>query len=124
MAGARHFRDLVCWQLANELKLALYRLADSPSVRTDLGFREQLRGAAASAPRNIAEGFGRRTHRDFAQFLDVARGSLLECQNHLQDAVDRRYLSQHDFAELDGLARRACAAVARLQTYLRGPHPS
>ena len=120
MAGAKHFRDLTCWQLAHELKLALYAVADSPTVRADVRFREQLMDAARSAPRNIAEGFGRRTHREFALFLDIARGSLMECQNHLQDAVDRNYLAPAEFIALDGLARRTCGAVARLQQYLSG----
>ncbi len=120
MAGVRHFRDLVCWQLANELKLQIYRLAEQPPVQRDFRFRDQIRDAAASAPRNIAEGFGRRTHREFAQFLDVARGSLMECQNHLQDAVDRGYLAEPDFKSMNVLAQRTCGAVARLQRYLRG----
>jgi four helix bundle protein len=103
------------------LKLAVYRLADSPVIRADVRFREQLINAAASPPRNIAEGFGRRTHREFAQFLDIARGSLMECQNHLQDAVDRTYLASAEFDALNTLAQRTCGAVARLQRYLRGP---
>ena len=81
MSGARHFRELVCWQLANELKLGIYRLAEQPPVKRDFKFYDQIRDAAASAPRNIAEGFGRRSHADFARFLDVARGSLAESQN-------------------------------------------
>lgn len=48
----------------------------------------------------------------------------MECQNHLQDAVDRKHLAPRDFTELDSLARRAGAAVARLQRHLRGSHPS
>ena len=121
MGGARHFRELACWQLSNELKLGMYRLAEQAQVRSDLKFYEQIRDAAASAPRNIAEGFARRTHADFARFLDIARGSLAECQNHLQDAVDRRYLDQEEFKRLNSLSERASAAVARLQRYLRGP---
>ena len=120
MAGATHFRELTCWQLSYELKLALYRLSDTAAVKRDRRFRDQLRDAAASAPRNIAEGFGRRTHREFAALLDIARGSLMECQNHLQDAVDRGYLSAADFESRNTLAKRACGAVARLQRYLRG----
>jgi len=120
MAGARHFRELNCWQLSNELKLGIYRLSERPQVKRDLRFCDQIRDAAASAPRNIAEGFGRRSHADFARFLDVARGSLAESQNHLQDAVDRGYLDDSEFKRLNGLSERACAAVARLQQYLRG----
>jgi four helix bundle protein len=119
VAGARHFRELVCWQLARSLKLALYRFIERPEVKNDFKFYNQVRDAAASAPRNIAEGFGRRTHAEFAHYLDVARGSLDECQNHLQDAVDRRYLNEADFNEMNVLAKRTVAAVAALQRYLR-----
>jgi four helix bundle protein len=119
VAGARHFTELVCWQLARDLKIALYSFTERPQVRRDFKFYEQVRDAAASAPRNIAEGFGRRTHADFARFLDVARASLGECQNHLHDAVDRGYLTAVDFDELNQLANRACGAVAALQRYLR-----
>ena len=119
VAGARHFRELVCWQLARRLKLALYRFIERPEVKSDFKFCNQVRDAAASAPRNIAEGFGRRTHAEFARYLDVARGSLDECQNHLQDAVDRRNLNEADFNEMNVLAKRTVAAVAALQRYLR-----
>ncbi len=43
----------------------------------------------------------------------------MECQNHLQDAVDRGYLESPDFESLNSLAQRASGAVARLQRYLR-----
>lgn len=82
MARARHFRDLDCWQLAHELTLDTYRFVEATNAKKDLRFRDQIKDAAASAPRNIAEGFGRRTHREFAHYLDIARGSLMECQNH------------------------------------------
>ena len=119
MAGARHFRDLDCWKLANELKLEIYRFVEATNAKKDLRFRDQVRDAAASAPRNIAERFGRRTHREFAHYLDIARGSLMECQNHLQDAVDRGYLAEDDFKKMNSLAQRACGATAALQRYLR-----
>ena len=121
VAGARHSRELHCWQLSNELKLGIYLLSDRPEVKRDFCFHDQIRDAAASAPRNIAEGFGRRSHADFARFLDVARGSLAESQNHLQDAVDRGYLDPIEYAQLNSISERAAAATARLQRYLRGP---
>ena len=89
-------------------------------MKRDLKFYAQLRDSAASAPRNIAEGFGRRSHPDFARFLDVARGSLGECQNHLLDAMDRGYLTEVDFASMNTLSERTCGAIAALQRYLRG----
>src|SRR5688572_22290225 len=119
MAGVRRFEDLDCWKLANELKLAMYELLDRPHIRTDRAFREDVRDAAKSAPANIAEGFGRRTDAEFARFLDIARGSLNECRNHIGDARDRNYIDEKERAVLDLLASRAVGAVAGLQRYLR-----
>ena len=120
MGGARHFTELACWQLADKFKVGVYALCDRPNVRTDIRFREQFRDAAASGPCNIAEGFGRRSHKDFARLLDVARASLNECQNHLKDACDRGYLQPDEFERLWQLSGRALAATAALQRYLRG----
>ena len=119
MSGAQHFEELDCWQLANEFKLRIYRVIERPVIARDFRFRDQIRDAAASAPRNIAEGFGRRTHADFAHYLDIARGSLMECQDHRLDAFDRRYIDPVERDEMLILAKRACGAVAALQRYLR-----
>jgi len=111
---------LDCWKLATELKLGIYDVLERPHVRTDLDFCKDARDAARSAPANIAEGFGRRTDPDFAHFLDIARGSLNECRNHLGDARDRNYINEDERSALDSLACRAVGAVAGLQRYLRG----
>ena len=124
MSGAKDFRELACWQLASEFKLRIYRVVERPAVRMDFRFADQIRDAAASAPRNIAEGFGRRTHPDFAHYLDIARGSLMESQNHLYDAVDRGHITAVERDDMVRLARRAGSAIAALQRYLRNnPNP-
>ena len=53
---------------------------------------------------NIAEGFGRRGNREFAQFLAVAKGSTYEVISHLYVALDQGYIAQEEF---DGLAAQA-----------------
>lgn len=121
--GVRSFTDLHCWQLANELKRGVYGLIDSTRARNDATFGGQIRDAAASAPRNIAEGFGRYQPREFSQYLRVANGSLMETSNHLRDGVDRGYFSQANIDPLLTLATRASAAVTALIRYLRRARP-
>jgi four helix bundle protein len=119
MPGVRRFEDFDCWKLSNELKLAIYEVVERPHIKTDRDFCDQIRSAVASAPANIAEGFGRRSDAEFAHFLDIARGSLNECRNHLGDARDRNYIDERERAALNSLASRAVGAVAGLQRYLR-----
>jgi four helix bundle protein len=58
--------------------------------------------SAGSAPRNIAEGFGRYLPREFSQYLRVANGSLMETSNHLLDGYDRGYFTK---AEIEPVNR-------------------
>lgn len=120
--GARDHRDLVAWQLAQELKRAIFGFTATPPVCRDLRFCDQIRGASSSVSANIAEGFYRYSHREFGRYLSIARGSVGETQNHLQDALDRGYLTDAEFERLWSLSRRVMAATTKLLLYLRR-HP-
>src|SRR6266545_7313275 len=124
MAGAKSYTELDAWRLANDLKLGVYALIRSAEVQRDFEFRDQIRNAAASAPRNIAEGFGRYVPRDFAQYLRIANGSLMETANHLRDGVDRGYFTADQISDLLILAKRSSAATTHLIKYLQhAPNP-
>jgi four helix bundle protein len=121
--GARSYRDLHCWQLATELKHRIYEFTSPDVVATDRRFCEQIRDAASGATRNLAEGFGRYTHAEFARFVSIARGSLMETQDLLADAAKLRYITSAQHEELDPLAHRCIGATTRLLRYLR-THPT
>ena len=116
---ARRFEELVSWQLADELRARIDRFTGQPPVCHDRKFSDHIRDSASSVPSNIAEGFCRYGHREFARFLNIARGSLAETQSRLRSGADRLYLSEAEHRELQALARRAMTAITRLQTYLR-----
>jgi four helix bundle protein len=101
------FTDLECWQLSESLKLRVYEIADRPAARKDFDFRTQIRKSGRSAPRNIAEGFGRFTHPEIAQFLKVALGSLHETRDALIDAKDSGYITSREYEELQKLTTSA-----------------
>ena len=85
---AQRYQDLDCWQLSNDLKLRVYAFIAKPPASKDLEFSDQIRRSARGAPRTIAEGFGRFRPKEFARYLEFARASLIETQNHLGDARD------------------------------------
>ena len=118
MAGVWRFQDLVAWQLAWDLKQRAEVICQKPAVKRDYRFATQLRDAAASAPANLAEGFGRNFHPEFARFARIARASEMEVMNHLIDARERGYLNDIEFDNADHAAKKALKAINGLIRYL------
>jgi len=118
---ADKFTDLVAWQLARELRLRVYALVKLPQVARDFKSVGQIVDAAASAPRNIAEGFGRFNKREFANFLKIAIASEQEVRNHFIDAADRGFISEAQMEADLRLADRAIGAATRLRQYILSP---
>lgn len=81
---AQSFRDLVVWQRAMQLTVAVYQLTKDFPREEQYGLTNQLRRSAVSIPSNIAEGQGRLTVGEFKQFLGFARGSNFEVQTQLE----------------------------------------
>jgi four helix bundle protein len=109
---------LVAWKVAWALKLHVDQICNRPNVRADFKFHDQLRDSAASGPRNLAEGFGRHFHPEFARFARIAKASELEVLNHLMDAQSRGYITTAEFDEADHAVRRALKVVNGLIRYL------
>jgi four helix bundle protein len=102
----------------HELNVEVWKSTRHLTIR-DEGFCKQIRDAADSAERNVAEGFGRYHPGSFANFLDFSRASALETKGHLKKARKVGYLTPETFLKLDDLATRGVQAVAKLQRYLR-----
>jgi four helix bundle protein len=118
---AKHFKELRAWQTAQAFKLSLYKLIEVGPLSGDERLRTQLREAAASATSHISEGFGRFDPVDFARFVKMARASIMECQNHLQDAVDRRYITESVRADHVAQSNEVLKEVGGLLDYLQSP---
>jgi four helix bundle protein len=82
------FRQLREWHLAKALALDVGRAADEREVRSIPGLRSQLIRAAYSVPANIAEACAKSSARELCRFLEIALGSLMELENHLDIAGD------------------------------------
>jgi four helix bundle protein len=113
------FEDLDVWKEARDLVSIVYEAAkENGALQKDYRFRDQINAAAVSVMSNIAEGFCRRTNREFVQFLFIAKGSCAEVQSLLYVGLDQSYLSREKF---DAAYRRTdliARLLSRLITYL------
>lgn len=94
------FKNLLVWQQAHDLTLAIYRATKLFPVEERFGLTNQIRRAVVSIESNIAEGNSRHTTKDFVQFLYIARGSLAEIESQLLIAKDLGYLDLSIFEEV------------------------
>jgi four helix bundle protein len=95
----RHYRELIAWQRAMDLSVAVYQ-ATSAFPRDEVyGLSNQLRRAAVSIPSNIAEGQGRGIGKEFAHHLRIANGSRQEVETQVLLAERLSYVDT-DTAEI------------------------
>lgn len=109
----------MAYNLAVQLRDEIIALTSDGVVGRDCRFRDQIRDAAASAVSNLAEGFARFNHGEFAFFANVAKASLAEARAELEDGLRRGYFVQTDFDRLDALAIQAARVASGLIRQLK-----
>ena len=110
---AKRFEDLRIWQQSRVLANEVY---DTLSNCRDYGFRDQIQRAAVSSMNNIAEGFERRSTKDFGHFLDIAKASPGEVRSMLYLAEDRKYIDAETVNTMQG---KACGLSAGIAAFRR-----
>jgi four helix bundle protein len=94
MTKVESHRGLIVWQKAMDLAVETYGLSSKFPASENYRLVSQVTRSAASVPANIAEGNARGTKRDYANFLSIARGSLMETETLLMLAIRLQYITQ------------------------------
>lgn len=92
----KSYRDLIVWQKAMLLVVEIYQITRKLPDEEKFGLISQIRRSAISIPSNIAEGYGRNYTKDYIRFLQIARGSLFECQTQLEIAINLKFIVTSD----------------------------
>lgn len=79
--------------------------------------RDQLDRASTSIPLNIAEANGKPPGRDRARFLDIARGSALECSACLDVLVVKKRVELSEVGNGKAILRGIVAKLVKLTQY-------
>jgi four helix bundle protein len=119
MATIKSFEDIESWKKAREVCKILGKIIDEGKFRRSYRLIHQIEGSSGSVMDNIAEGFERGTRAEFIQFLGYAKGSCGELRSQLYRAVDRSFLTEHEFTVLKTLVLNTSGLIQNFITYLQ-----
>jgi len=113
------FEDIEAWQEARKLVKMVYVVTNkNEKFRKDFRLINQFQSAAVSSMSNIAEGFSRKSNKEFIQFLFVSKSSAAEVQSQLYVAFDQEYISQSDFDRIYNQAEKVSKMDSGFIKYL------
>lgn len=100
MSKIEKFEDIEAWKKGRELVKEIYLISEEGRFKKDFALKEQIRRSAISVVSNIAEGFARRTNKEFVHFLYISHGSLAEIEAQLYVALGLGYVDRKKFNSL------------------------
>lgn len=97
----KRFEDIEAWQEARILVKIVYKAIDSNGLfGKDFKMSSQISSAALSTMSNIAEGFSRKSSKEFIQFLYISKSSAAEVQSIIYAALDQNYIAKEKFEKI------------------------
>jgi len=119
VSTVKSFEELTIWQEARKFTNRIYSLTKRFPKEELYGLTSQIRRASVSIMSNIAEGFNRRSKKEFISFLIISRASAFEVQNDLYIALDLNYINEEDFQVNYNHTKKIAMSINKLITYLR-----
>ena len=103
MAYIKSYKELIVWQKAIKLVKKIFLLTNKFPKSELYGLISQMRRSAVAIPSNIAEGYGRKSSKEYAQFYAIAYGSALELETQIIITKDLDFAPLENFQKADML---------------------
>ena len=108
------YEELIVWQKAMDLVAEVYRIVKLLPKEEIYALSDQMRRAAVSIPSNIAEGQVRKSSKEFANFLSVARGSNAELHTQLLICQRLQYITQENILKALTLSEEVAKMIVSM----------
>jgi four helix bundle protein len=118
---ASSYRDLKVWQKSIDLTVNIYRLTSSFPEGEMYGLVSQMRRASVSIASNIAEGWARRSRKEYGRFVQMAQGSNDELQTQLVIAGRLGFCQEQQLKEVDAQCDEIGKMLTGLFRFLQTP---
>lgn len=108
----KRFEEIKIWNESKNFVNDIYSLIRThEKLQRDYSLVDQLKRASYSIMLNIAEGFERGSNKEFANFLNIAKGSAGEVRSILHLLKDNVYITEKEFSDL-------CLKIENISTQL------
>lgn len=97
------YKKLIVWQKSIYLVELIYGLTSDFPKNELFGLISQIKRCSISIPSNIAEGFGRRSQKEYLQFYSIAYGSALELETQILIAKKLGFGSLNSYQKIENL---------------------
>ena len=94
------FEKLEVYQLARKFKIDIKLMSQLFPKEEKFDLMSQINRASASISANLAEGSGRSSNFDQAHFTNMSFSTGLETIDHLNTALDMKYINEEKYTEL------------------------
>ncbi|MDO8240511.1 MAG: four helix bundle protein [Candidatus Moranbacteria bacterium] len=112
------FYRLEVWKLGMQLVDMIYEITKKFPSEEKFSLVSQIRRSAVSGPLNIAEGSIKRTKKDFASFIRIALGSLMETMTCLEISLSQKYITMQDYEKSQKLIQELYFKLIALDKFL------
>ncbi len=115
----RSYKDLIVWQKSVQLVKEVFVLTNKFPKSELYGITSQMRRAAISIPSNIAEGYGRKSRKEYSYALSVSYGSALELETQIIITKELQFSKAKYFIKVDQLLEEVLRMLNSMTTKMK-----
>ncbi len=116
---AKMFEEIEVWKLSRSLVKEIYRITSDEKTSRNFSLKDQIQRAALSIMNNISEGFERHSDKEFAYFLNIAKGSAGEVRSMLYVLLDMNYIDNKAFQKVFDQIMSISKSLSGFISYLK-----
>ena len=109
------YRKLGVYQKSRTYVKFIYSLLKTYPKEEQYALCDQLRRAVVSVSSNLAEGSSRYSKKEFAHFVEISYGSLMDVMGQLELSMDLGYITKEDLSSAETMSEE----IARMLNSLR-----
>jgi four helix bundle protein len=119
----KSYKELIVWQKSMQLVKEVFLATDKFPKSEMYGLISQMRRCSVSIPSNIAEGYGRKSKKEYSQFYSIAYGSTLELETQLIISKELAFVDIKDFQRINSLLEEVAKMLNFMTSKMRELDP-